>query len=62
MNILTIRKYVTDFNEPLTLYVTYFNSTSRHREIQNFQIKVLDDLIQFMTSIFIFSVNYTFAT
>ena len=54
MNILVIRKYVTDCNEPLTLYVTYFTSTSRHRKIQNFQRKVLDDLIQFMTSLFIF--------
>ena len=54
MKILTISKYITDCNEPLTLHITYFTSTSRHRKIQNFQSKVLDDLIQFMTSLFIF--------
>ena len=54
MKMLTISKCITHCNEPLTLYVTYFTSTSRHRKIQNFQSKVLDDLIQFMTSLFIF--------
>ena len=54
MKVLTVSKYITDCNQPLTLYVTYFTSTSRHRKIQNFQSKVLDDLIQFMTSLFIF--------
>ena len=54
MKILGISKYITHCNEPLTLNVTYFTSTSRHRKIQNFQSKVLDDLIQFMTSLFIF--------
>ena len=54
MKMLTISKCITDCNEPLTLYVTYFTSTSRHRKIQNFQSKVLDDLIQFVTSFFIF--------
>ena len=54
INILTISKYVTDCNDPLTLHLTYFTSTSRHPKIQNFQGKVLDDLIQFMTSLFVF--------
>ena len=54
MKVLTVSKYITDCNQPLTLYVTYFTSTSRHRKIQNFQSKVLDDLIQFITSLFIF--------
>ena len=45
MKVLTVSKYITDCNQPLTLYVTYFTSTSRHRKIQNFQSKVLDDLI-----------------
>ena len=36
--------YITYFNEILTIYVTYFTSISRHQ----------DDLIWFMTLIFIF--------
>ena len=49
--------FTTYFNEPLTLRITYFTPNKSSfviRKIQNFHSNILDDLIRFLTLLFVF--------
>ena len=63
-NLSAVSIYITYFNEPLTLNITYFipnNSCSIFRKIQIFHSNILNDLIRFLTLLFIF-VSLAFET